>query len=109
MRPKVLSYLGFAAKARKIATGYNTSCFMMEKKKVKLMLLAEDLSDNSKNKMISIADRYKVPYLIYGNMDELSHITGMEGKGIFSITDDNLAKVISQEIDNNQSLEKEVF
>ena len=36
MRSKVMSYLGFAAKAGKIVNGYNTCMFMMEKKKVKL-------------------------------------------------------------------------
>ena len=45
MRSKVISYLGFAAKARKIVNGYNTCIFMMEKRKVKLLVLAEDLAE----------------------------------------------------------------
>ena len=44
MENKVLSYLGFAAKARKLVTGYNTCIYMMEKKKIRLLVLAEDLS-----------------------------------------------------------------
>ena len=47
MRSKVMSYLGFAAKAGKIVNGYNTCMFMMEKKKVKLVILANDLAENS--------------------------------------------------------------
>lgn len=108
MRSKVESYMGFAAKARKLSTGYNTCLFMMEKRKLRLLILAEDLSENSKEKMINAAKQYKLPYRVYGRIDELSHMTGTEGKGIFGLTDENFAKVILSEIDR-QSLEKEVF
>ena len=69
MRSKVMSYLGFAAKAGKIVNGYNTCMFMMEKKKVKLVILANDLAENSIKKMISLAGRYRVPYRIFGTME----------------------------------------
>lgn len=107
-RSKVESYLGFAAKARKISTGYNTCLFMMEKRKIKLLILAEDLSENSREKMTAAADKQGVPYRIYGKIEDLSHMTGMEGKGIFGLADGNFAKVILSEIDR-QSLEEEVF
>lgn len=109
MRSKVMSYLGFAAKAGKIVNGYNTCMFMMEKKKVKLVILANDLAENSIKKMISLAGRYRVPYSIFGTMEDLSHMTGTVGKGIFAITDTNFAEVILKEIDDMQSSEKEVF
>lgn len=108
MRSKVESYMGFAARARSLSTGYNTCVFMMEKGKIRLLVLAEDLSENSKEKMIRAAKQYEVPYRIYGKMDELSHITGTEGKGIFGLADKNLADAIVKEIDR-QSLEEEVF
>ena len=47
MENKVFSYMGFAAKARKLVTGYNTCDYMMEKRKIRLLILAEDLSENS--------------------------------------------------------------
>ena len=58
MENKVLSYLGFAARARKLVTGYNTCLYMMEKKKIRLLLLAEDLSENTKKK-ISVQKKKK--------------------------------------------------
>lgn len=108
MRSKIESYMGFAARARSLSTGYNTCVFMMEKGKIRLLVLAEDLSENSKEKMIRAAKQYEVPYRIYGKMDDLSHITGTEGKGIFGLADKNLADAIVNEIDR-QSLEEEVF
>lgn len=103
MENKILSYLGFAAKARNLVTGYNTCVYMMEKKKIRLLLLAEDLSENSVKKMVSAAARCKVPCKIYGKSEQLSRITGNVGKGIFGITDENFAKVISDGIEHIQS------
>ena len=108
MRSKVESYLGFAARARSLSTGYNTCIFMMEKRKLKLLILTEDLSENSKEKMVRAAKQYEVPCRIYGKIYDLSHITGTEGKGIFGLADKNLADAIVSEIDR-QSLEEEVF
>ena len=101
---KVFSYLGFAAKARKLAAGYNTCIYMIEKKKVKLLLLAEDLSANSLEKMISAAKGQGVPYRIYSTVEQLSHRTGNVKKGVYGILDENFAKVILEGIDSDQSV-----
>lgn len=69
-----------------------------------------DLAENSIKKMISLARaNIGVPYRVFGTMEELSHMTGTAGKGIFAITDTNFAEVILKEIDDMQSSEKEVF
>ena len=75
----------------------------MEKKKIRLLILAEDLSENSVKKMASAAEKHNVPCKIYGAGEQLSKITGNAGKGIFGITDENFAKVISDGIDHIQS------
>jgi len=103
MENKIKSYLGFAAKARKLVTGYNTCIYMMEKKRVRLILITEDLAENSVKKMVSAASKHKVPYRIYGNKESLSHITGNVDKGIYGITDENFANVILNGIDSIQS------
>lgn len=106
---KLLSYMGFAAKARKIINGYNTCVFSMEKRKVRLLIIAADLAENSKKKMITAAKKFNVEYRIFGDSEEMSKMTGTVGKGIFGITDDNFANVISKEIDHIEALEREVF
>jgi len=109
MENKVASYMGFAAKARKLVTGYNTCIYMMEKKKIRLLILTEDLSENSRKKMVSAAEKFRVPCRIYGTRERLSNITGNVDKGIYGITDENFAKVISDGIAKIQSEEQEVF
>ena len=104
MENKVFSYMGFAAKARKLVTGYNTCVYMMEKRKIRLLFLAEDLSENSVKKMVSAAEKHGVPCKIFGAREQLSRITGNVDKGIYGITDDNFANVISDGIDQIQSV-----
>ena len=103
MKDKVLNYLGLAARGRLLVSGYNTCVFMIDKRKVRLLVIAEDLSENSIKKITGIAERKNVPYRIYGSMRELSHKTGKTDSGIFGVTDENLAKVISEKIDNIES------
>ena len=95
---KIETYLGFAARARKLYTGYNTCEMMMERRKIKLLVLAGDLSEGSRDKMQGLAGQHKVESVIYGTIDELSHATGTENKGIFGVGDENLAKAILTEI-----------
>ena len=103
MKDKVLNYLGLAAKGRLLVNGYNTCVFMIDKRKIRLLVIAEDLSENSLKKMTALAERKNVPYRIYGKMAELSHIPGKTDSGIFGVTDENLAKVISEKIDHRES------
>ena len=103
IRNKVESYMGFAAKSRNLITGYNTCIMMMGKRKVKLLILSEDLAENTIKKMVSECNKCKVEYRIFGNSDDLSHITGKSGKGIFGITDKHFAEIICKEIDQIQS------
>jgi len=104
MKDKVLRYLGLAARGRLLVTGYNTCIFMIGKGKVKMIVLACDLAKNSVEKIVSAAERNKIPYRFYGSKEDLSHITGKENSGIFGVTDENLSRAILEEIDHIQSM-----
>ncbi len=73
MNRKVISYLGFAKKSGNLLTGVNTCSFAMAKGKVKLMILAEDISENSRKKIMKEIRKYGVNHIEYGNSEELSH------------------------------------
>ena len=65
---------------------------------LKLLIIAEDASENTKNKMAGEAGSQGLPYKVYGYSDELSHTAGTSGRMVFGITDDNFAKVITEQI-----------
>ncbi len=109
MPKKIDSYLGFASKSRNLVSGYNTCIMAMQKRKLKLLILACDLSGNSIEKLAKEADKTGTIYRIYGSAESLSHVTGNSNKGVFGITDKHFADIICQEIDKEQSLNQEVF
>lgn len=106
-RNKVFSYLGFAARSRNLITGYNTCMMSMTKRKIKLLILTEELSENTIKKMLQQCNKTKTEYRIFGNAGELSQITGKDGAGVFGVTDRHFAEIICKEIDHIQS-EREV-
>ncbi len=97
---KLASYMGFAAKAGKIAAGTNTCIFTMAKGKARLLIVAEDLAENGKDKVLTAARQNQVEYRVYGRAEDLAHYTGKYGAGVFCVTDDNFAEVIVKAIDN---------
>jgi ribosomal protein L7Ae-like RNA K-turn-binding protein len=102
MRKKVDSYLGFAAKSRNLVSGYHTCLHNIKHKKLRLLILSEDLSENTINKLMKLSEESGIPSRIYGKSVELSKVTGNRGRGVFGITDKNFADIILKEIDELQ-------
>ena len=80
-------------------SGSNTCVFSMKKGKVRLLLITEDASDNTKEKMTREAKACNVPVIIHGDSGEMSHAVGESGRTVFGITDENFANVIKKEIE----------
>lgn len=99
MRKKIDSYLGFAAKSKNLVSGYYTCLHAIKQRKLKLLILSEDLSENTVKKLAKLSNDNAVPLRIYGKMEELSNITGSRERGVFGITDVNFADAIIKEID----------
>ncbi len=97
---KVLSYLGFCAKAGKLRTGTNTCLSEMEKGSVKLLIVAMDMAENSAEKLLRRAERLGVEVRRYGESDALAKATGKYGAGVFGITDKEFADTVAGAIDN---------
>lgn len=97
-REKISSYIGFARKSRNLAMGSETVINYMNKKKIHLLLIASDISENSLEKLVRKAEQGNVKYIIFGTSEELSLMAGSENRVCFGIMDKNLAEVISNEI-----------
>lgn len=93
-------YLGLAKRAGKIIPGYRTCAGMIGKKRIRLIIVAEDASSNTKEKFESLCRRYQIPCRIYGRTDELSEAAGMSGISVYGIEDKNIANVMIKEIGN---------
>lgn len=102
MRNKVLSYMGFAKKSGNLVSGVNTCTFNMSRRKVRLMILAEDISQGSEKKIMKEIRRYNIEYIKYGTIDELSAAIGGQGRSVFGILDDNFANAILNALEDER-------
>ena len=99
MRKKTETYLGFAKKSGNLLAGYNTCISAMNKGKIKLLIICEDVAENSMEKITGLAKANHTKYRIYGHSDVLGPVTGSPGRAIFGITDAGFAKTIADEIE----------
>lgn len=94
MNKKIYKYLGFAARARKLATGMTAVEQSARRGKTKLIIASEEVGRNSIKKLEKLCQKYNVKMIIFGKCEELSHATGKIDKGIFALEDENLTKAI---------------
>ena len=88
---KILGLVGLAARARKVSFGADSVELQIKKRKVKLIIVAEDSSTRTKEKFIKLSEQFNIPIKIMGEIDELSKAIGKSNKAIIGIEDINLA------------------
>lgn len=93
---KILGLIGLAMKAGKVSFGADSVEESIIKRKVKLVIIAEESSERTKNKFISICEKYNIPVIIDGNIEDLSKTIGKSNKAIIGIKDINFAKTIQK-------------
>ena len=98
MADKVLRYMGLAKRAGSLVSGVNTCTWAMSKGRASLIILAEDISENSEKKIMKEVRRSDTAFVKYGNISDLSHAVGQTDRSVFAITDDQFAKTILNEI-----------
>ena len=96
---KILGLIGLSAKARKVCFGADSVEIQVKKGKVKLIIIAEDSSERTKDKFKKIGNEYNVPTMVIGEIENLSKAIGKNNKAILGIEDINLSKEI-QKINN---------
>ncbi|MBU6081077.1 YlxQ family RNA-binding protein [Allobacillus halotolerans] len=91
-----LNLLGLANRARKLVHGEGTIVEGIRNKQVKLVLIAEDASDNTQKKLTDKCKSYQVPYVIIDNRQVLSKAIGKEGRVAVGVTDAGFSEKLSE-------------
>lgn len=94
---KILSLLGFAAKAGKLSFGTHATQFAIESGRAKLVLAAEDISEKSVKELKFKADKKSITVLNLSGIStaELSKRVG-KNCGILAVTDQGFADAITK-------------
>ena len=93
---KIFSMLGLCMKAGKLAYGSDMVEEKVKYKQVSLLIIAEDASENTKEKFRRIANQNKLPLYECSTINELSFKIGKNNKAILGIMDKNFAEKINK-------------
>lgn len=96
---KISGMLGLATRAGKIIFGTDSTKEGIVKKKVKLIIIAEDASERTKTKFIELAKINNIPAYIIMNIENLSKAIGKKNKAVVGLIDFNFSKAIIEIID----------
>ncbi len=93
---KILGLIGLAARARKLSAGADIVEIQIKKKKVHLIIIAEEASERTKTKFIKLGDEYHIDTIILGNIEELSKAIGKNNKAVLGIEDMSFARELEK-------------
>ena len=94
MNDKIYSYLGICQKAGRMVSGEGACEKAIASGEGKLIIIAQDASDNTKKKFLNKAQYYNVPVYIRGERDNISAAIGKINRPTVVITDKGLSEKI---------------
>lgn len=93
---KVYGLLGLATKAGKIAFGTDSCLDVIEKRKVKLVIVAEDSSERTISNFQNKCKENNIDFYLFGKKEDISKAIGKVNKTVVGIKDKNLAGAIQK-------------
>ena len=97
---KIITMLGFAKKARKLASGANAVQRSILSGRSSLVIIAADAGESLKRKFTRLCEENEIRVLIYSSNEELSMMTQEDNKSIYSVENEDLANQVYALINN---------
>lgn len=98
LKNKVFSYIGLAMKSGNVASGTYATEKAIKEYKAYVVIVADDVSDNTRKRYENMCEYYEVPLYFYGTKDELGHAIGKEYRASLAIVDQGLANAVIKNI-----------
>lgn len=102
MKIRVKNLIGLAQRAGKLLSGEGTVESAIRRGKVKMLILAEDASDNTKKLFNNMAAGANVPIFMYGTKQELGLAIGKSHRSTVAITDINFVRGLKLLLTNGE-------
>lgn len=90
----VLRMIGLAAKAGKVVSGEFMTENAVKSKEAYLVIIAQDVSNNTRKKFGNMCSYYKVEMCEYADKDALGHAIGKEFRASLAVIDKGLAQAV---------------
>ncbi len=104
---KLYGMIGLATKAGKVVSGTDACMEAIEGKKVKLVILAKDAADRTKNQFKDICQQFNVPIYEICNIEDLSKSIGKANKAVVGIKEKGFIQAIKKIIDGGEVSEQD--
>lgn len=99
MQNKIFSLLGLAQRAGSVASGEFMTEKCVKSKKAKLVIVAEDASDNTKKLFHDMCAYRKVPVYDYGTKEALGKAIGKAMRSSVAVTEQGFADSVKKHLD----------
>lgn len=97
---RILSLIGLATKAGKIASGEFSTERAIKANKAQLVVVASNASDNTKKNFTNMCEFYKVPMIVYGTKETLGKAMGKEIRASLAVLDAGFSQSIEKLTDS---------
>lgn len=97
---KILSMIGLAQRAGKVASGEFSTEKAVKQHKASVVIVALDSSDNTKKNFRNMCTYYNVPYYEYSDKVTLGHSIGKEFRASLAVLDENFGNQIQKQLDS---------
>ncbi len=94
----ILSTLGLAMRAGKVVSGEFMTENAVRSQSAYLVVIAQDVSDNTRKKFRDKCGYYNVPLCEYATKEELGHSLGKQFRASLAVTDKGFAQAILKKI-----------
>lgn len=103
MNNKIRSTLGLCKQARLLVEGESMCEKALQSNNAKLIIVAENASENTKKKFTNKSNYYRVPIIFFSTKEELGRSLGAEIRATVVIMDENFSAKINSLINESES------
>ncbi len=97
---KAYSIISLANKAGKLITGEDAVRNSIRNGRIKLVIISEDASENTRKRIENTADFYNTQLIVWGMKEEFGNSIGKSARSVLGIIDENFSKGIKEKLIN---------
>ena len=91
---KIFSMIGFAQKAGNLSSGTMAAKSSLLRRRAHLLIMSCDISENTRESLINVCKKQKIPWIILGNKFELGTSAGKSYRVAITINEPGMANSI---------------
>lgn len=88
------SFLGIIKKSGNLVSGYNSCEADIKKDRCKLIIIAEDASENTRERFIKLCETRNIKYVTCGFKEKLGACIGKDETSVMGIKNDGMSRVV---------------